>query len=58
MGNSNTVTCTPNPHLTTAETFTLDASYSSIWGFNILIVDENAKTFTINPDYTCVRLLL
>ena len=56
--NSNAVTCTPNAHLTTAETFTLVASYSSIGGFNILIVDENAKTFTINPDYTGVRLLL
>ena len=49
MGNSNTVTCTPNAHLTTAEIF----SYSSIGGFNILAVDENSKTLsTDHPDYT------
>ena len=52
MDNSNTVTCTQNSHLTTAETFTFIVSYVSLGGYNDLTVDENSKTLTIDPNYT------
>ena len=51
MDNSNTVTCTQNSHLTTAETFTFVVSYVSLGGYNDLTVDENSKTLTIEPNY-------
>ncbi len=48
-GNSNTVTCSPQSDLTTAETFTLKDDYAYIEDYE-LTVDENSKTLTINPD--------
>jgi hypothetical protein len=52
VDNSNTLTCTQNSHLTTAETFTFIVSYVSLGGYNDLTVDENSKTLTIDPNYT------
>ena len=49
--NSNTVTCTQNSHLTTAEAFIFFVSYVSVGGFNDLTIDENSKTLTIDPNY-------
>ena len=49
--NSNTVTCTQNSHLTTAEAFIFFVSYVSVGGFNDLTIDENSKTLTIDHIY-------
>lgn len=56
-GNSNSITCSPKSDLTTAETFTLNASFSASIAYTYdLTVDENSKTLTIDPDCTnCIE---